>query len=150
MALETIGTAFELLAKASRALDAVRERAQTSTDLSLKENISRLYDDFLALKSIIVRITDENAGLERKLADADKPLARPELRQVGKTNHYYLGDEGPFCQPCYSDKGKLNPLTPQQRFGSGIGRKCHVCQGLFIEYDAPQAQAEPPGDWRWQ
>lgn len=149
MALETIGTAFELIAKASKALDAVRERAQTSNDLALKENISRLYDDFLALKSIIVRISDENAALERKLAKADERSPKPELRQIGKTNHYYLGEEGPFCQPCYNVQGKLNPLKPQQRFGSGIGRKCHVCQGLFIESDAPRepVQVKP---WNWQ
>jgi hypothetical protein len=103
----------------------------------------------MTLKSIIVRISDENAGLERKLAEAHSPAPRPELRQVGKTNHYYLGDEGHFCQPCYSDKGKLNPLTPQQRFGSGIGRKCHVCQGLFIEADAPPEpyREQPHSHW---
>jgi hypothetical protein len=57
MELTTVGAALEIVNKAWKALEAVRERAQTSKDAVLKDNISNLYDDVLALKAIIVRLT---------------------------------------------------------------------------------------------
>ena len=63
MKFSTVGTALEIVSKAWKVLEAVRERAQTSKDAVLKDNISKLYDEFFALKSIILRLTDENAAL---------------------------------------------------------------------------------------
>ena len=106
MALTEVAAALGIIEKTSKGLNSVRERAKTSTDTALKENISNLYDDFLDLKAMVLRLTEENADLRRKLTEqADKPQ-KPTIRQVGETNYYFVGDEGPYCQPCCDDKGE--------------------------------------------
>lgn len=149
MELSTIKTALDLLGNASKGLESVRERAKTSNDAALKESISKLYDDFLDLKAIIVRLTEENAGLRLQISQDAEKSPKPELRPSGRTNHYYSDNQGPFCQPCYDLKGKLIALSPKQRFASGMGRKCEGCKTLFIEESAgpARAQVRPPGVW---
>jgi len=136
MELTTVGAALEILGKVSKGLDSLRERAKTAKDAALKESISNFWNEFLDLKAIIVRLTEENAELRQKLV---KDVQHPDIRQVGDTNYYFVGDKGPYCQPCYDLQGKLMTLTPRQRYAGGTGRKCEVCQGLFIEIH-PQIQ----------
>ena len=142
-----MGAALELIAKASKALDSLREQSKASKDAALKENISKLYDDFLDLKAAILRLTEENAELRRKVS---APRDKPEIRQVGATNYYFVSDDGPFCQPCYDGDGKLVRLTPQQRFAGGTGRKCQVCNKVFFEEHESLRARRPPkrfGPW---
>jgi hypothetical protein len=73
MELTTVTVAIDLITKASKALDWVRERAKTSNDAALKESISKLYDDFLDLKAIILRLTEETWNIRRE-HDLDEPL----------------------------------------------------------------------------
>jgi len=133
MELSTIKTALELLGNASKGLESVRERAKTSSDAALKESISKLYDDFLDLKAIILRLTEENTELRRQISQSVEKPPMPEIRQVGETNYYFVGDQGPYCQPCYIRNSKLVDLMPQQRFAGGTGRKCPVCFTVFFE-----------------
>jgi hypothetical protein len=142
MELTTVGVALDLITKASKALEAVRERAKTSKDVALKENISNLYDEFLDLKAMVLRLTEENFELRRVIAEQAEKPPKPEIRQVGEANYYYVGDQGPYCQPCYDDKGKLVNLMPQQHYGGGIGRECRVCQNLFIEVRERQQRVQ--------
>lgn len=142
MELTTVATAVDLIGKASKALDALRERAKTSKDAALKENISKFYDDFLDLKAIILRLTEENANLRRTLAAQAEKSPKPEIRQVGETNYYFVGDQGPYCQPCYDDKGKLVNLMPPQRYAGGTGRQCRVCKNVFFEVNEPQPRMQ--------
>jgi hypothetical protein len=72
MELTTVGTALDLVSKASKALDSMRERAKPSNDAALKENISKLYDD-LDLKAIIVRTMPGFAS------NACMPVIGPQL-----------------------------------------------------------------------
>jgi regulator of replication initiation timing len=148
---KSIGTALDLIEKASKALNSLREQAKTSRDAPLKENISNLYDHVLDLKEIVLRIKRENDDLRQENAElkrersqrAEKPL-KPEIRQQGKTNYYYVGDDGPYCQPCYDKTGKLVRLTPRDEYIGGIGRTCPVCKEPFIEGPGtphPQRQA---------
>lgn len=148
MELTTVAAAMDLIGKASKALDALRERAKTSKDAELKESISNLYDHFLDLKETVLRIKEENAELRRALAaQAEKP-PKPQIRQVGEANYYFVGDEGPYCQPCYDDKGKLVNLTPRQHYGGGMGRACRVCRNAFIEEADPlQSARRKPYTW---
>ncbi len=129
---------MDLLGKASKALDSLRERAKTSNDAELKENLSRLYDHFLDLKETVLRIKEENAELRRTIAaQAEKP-PKPEIRQVGETNYYFVGEQGPYCQPCYDGGGKLVYLTPTETHSGGTCRKCRVCKQVFYEQTTPQ------------
>jgi hypothetical protein len=129
----TVLAAIDLIGKTSKALDSLRERAKTSKDAALKEAISNLYDQFLDLKELVLRITEENAELRRSIAaEAEKP-SNPEIRQVGETHYYYVGEDGPLCQPCYDRDGKLVRLMPRQESLLGSGRKCEVCGKVFYE-----------------
>jgi hypothetical protein len=130
MELSSVATALEILSKASKALDSLREQSKTSKDAALKENISKLYDDFLDLKAVIIRLTDENAELRRK--QTDKP-PQPKIKQEGLSNYYYVDDDGPFCQPCYDGSRKLSHLSPRQFLGDSFGRKCGVCGKVSVE-----------------
>lgn len=150
MDISSVGTALDLLGKASKGLDSVRERAKTSNDAAFKENISKLYDDFLDLKAVILRLTEENAELRRQIADTAEKPPKPELRQVGNANYYFVGDEGPFCQPCFDSNQKLINLTPRKEFGSHMGRQCLVCHHVFSESENStpprRIQITPYGD----
>ena len=66
----------------------------------------------------------------------------PEIRQVGAVNYYFVGEKGPYCQPCYDEKGKLIFLTPQQEWNGGIRRKCEVCNKFF--YEKPMTDFQGP------
>lgn len=137
MELTTVAAAMDLLAKASKALDALRERAETSKDAELKESISNLYDHFLDLKELVLRIREENAELRRTVAaQAEKP-PKPEIRQFGETHYYFVNEDGPFCQPCYDCHGRLVRLMPLQDYAGGPGRKCEVCDKVFFESRRP-------------
>jgi hypothetical protein len=139
MALTTITAALDLISKSSKALDSVREQAKSSHDAVLKENILGLYDHFLDLKAIVLRLTEENAALRQSMAAQAVKPPKPEIRQVGETNYYYVGDQGPYCQKCYDgNNGKLVNLMPRQDYAGGPGRKCEVCETVFFESRRPQ------------
>jgi hypothetical protein len=126
--------ALSFLVKTTEALNALRERSQRSKDIDIKDQINTMYDNVLQLKEVILRLLDENRELQRELEQ--QQLARvqvPTIKQVGETNYYYQGDEGPFCQPCYDGKAKtLVALTPQQQTSWGsIRRNCPVCHQTF-------------------
>jgi hypothetical protein len=138
---KTAVLALQILDRAWKALEAARERSQTSKDTVLKDNVSKLYDEFLALKSIIVRLTEENQQLRE--AQSEK-LSKPIIRQVGESNYYFLGEQGPYCQRCYDADGKLVNLAPRVSYAGGPGRKCEVCGKVFHEeHKARQIQIRP-------
>ena len=140
MELSTVGAALEIVARVSKGLELIRERIKASKDAALKEAIGNLYDEFLNLRAMIVRLTEQNAELRTKLAaQAEKP-PKPQIRQVGETNYYFVGEDGPFCQPCYDLQGKLMRLMPLQDYAGGPGRKCEVCDKVFFESRRPAGQ----------
>lgn len=148
MALTSVVAALEIVGKVSKALDSLRERAKTSKNADLKEDISKLWDDFLDLKVIISRITDENAELKLEITQSTGKPPKPEIRQVGATNHYYVDEKGPYCQPCYDGDTRLVTLMSRQDFAGGIGRKCPVCHTVHFEVhkDPPKIQRMPDFD----
>jgi hypothetical protein len=116
-----------------KALDSLREQAKGSKDNALKENISKLYDSLLDLKAAVIRVEEENGELRRKIAQHVERSPKPAIKQVGAVNFYFVGDEGPYCQPCYDGKQKLVALTPPQEWNGGIRRKCELCNKFFYE-----------------
>jgi hypothetical protein len=133
-----------LLGKTTEALNALRERAQRTKDLDIKDQIAALYDNVLELKEVLSRLLDENKALRRQLEQQHHPAEEPKIRQVGEAHYYYKGEEGPFCQPCYDVDPKakrLVALTPQQVSERGsVRRDCLVCHQTFYEkrVDGPQ------------
>lgn len=138
MPLTTIAAATTILANATKLLDSLREQTKTSKDVGLKETISKLYDEFIDLKAAHIRVGEENALLRQQSIQPTERPKNPQLRQVGFANYYYLDNEGPFCQPCYSVNARLIPLAPQDRYAGGVGRKCEVCNKVFFETHEPQ------------
>lgn len=143
---------IQILSKTTEALNALRERAQRTKDLDIKDQINTLYDNVLLLKEVVSRLSDENRTLHRQLEQQQHPAEKPKIRQVGETNYYYLGAEGPFCQPCYDKTEKTVALLPQERsqFGS-LTRDCPVCHETFYEKQSdPQPSSSPRrvrGSW---
>jgi DNA repair exonuclease SbcCD ATPase subunit len=132
--LTITGTAIGILKNTTDALSALRERAQRSKDTDIKEQINALYNNVLSLNEVISRLLDENKALRRQLELQQHPPEAPKIRQVGETNYYFKGDEGPFCQPCYDTKNRLVILSPQQHRRSGSTRRdCPVCHQTFYE-----------------
>jgi hypothetical protein len=127
--------AAQILSNTLSALNAVRERAKSSKDTDLKDHISTLYDSLLSLKEAVMRVTEENSELRRRITELELPPQKqePELRQVGSVNYYYDGDKGPCCQPCYDGKGKLTVLTPAEGWNGGVRRQCTLCGDYFYE-----------------
>ena len=143
--------ALQVLGKTTQGLTALRERAKQSRDLDIKDQISTLFDDVLELKDIVSRLLDENKALQTKLESEPRPSDKPKIKQVGLANYYYLGDEGPFCQPCYDGKEKLVVLTPPREDNGGIYRRCEVCGKNFWEkpVDETPAFVTIPGPHGW-
>ena len=91
--------------------------------------------DLQSLEKDPALLRGENDGLRQLIAQRNQniPEPQPELRQVGAVNYYFVGDKGPYCQPCYDDKGKRIFLTPPQEWNGGTRRKCEVCNKFFYE-----------------
>lgn len=141
MALTTISAITTIVANATKALDSLRQQAQSSKDLALKENIGKLYDSLLELKELLGRLIKENEELRRRTIEGEGP--KPEPREVGKAVYLFVGEEGPFCQPCYVKMGKLVKLPPL----GNTGRQCTVCGQFFREKDSPAPPKPEPWNW---
>jgi hypothetical protein len=141
--------ALSLIKTAGEQLNKLRERAQATKDLEIKEHVGNLYDTMNALKEAFSRLSDENRELKQRLEAQKQPPEVPDRKQVGEANYYYLkngdgGFDGPYCQPCYDDKTKLVALTPQQRDDDGTFRRCLVCKQTFYEQRVDERSA---GGW---
>lgn len=127
--ITSANAALQILTILGKTLNAARERAHASKDTELKALINTLYDEFATLKEAVQRVTDENANLRGK---SQNP-AKPEQRQVGEAVYYFAGEEGPYCQPCFHNKGQLVMLSPTRELFSGRARQCEVCGKTFYE-----------------
>jgi hypothetical protein len=80
----TVTTALQLVTKASRVLTLFESDLRPPANVALKENISGLYDAFLDLKAILLRLRQENAELRDKLAGSLKIIRSPKFAKCGK------------------------------------------------------------------
>jgi hypothetical protein len=86
MALTNVAAALQLLSNALKAMESLREQSKSSKDLSLKENIGRLFDTLLDTKSAVLRVQEENLGLKariRELESSSDPDPCPKCRKRG-------------------------------------------------------------------
>lgn len=141
MALTTVTAATQILANALSALDSLREQAKGSKDATLKENISKLWNDLLDLKGAVLRVEEENSSLKRMIEEQNR-TPKPQIRQTGAVNYYFVGDDGPYCQPCYDGKGKLAMLSPPQEWNGGVRRRCSLCKEF--SYEKPMTEISGP------
>lgn len=146
--------AAQVLSNTLAVLKTVREQAKESKDATLKSHISDLYDSVLSLKEAVMIVTDENDELKRQIAELQKRSEKPapEIRQVGAVHYYFVGEEGPYCQPCYDvdpKKGRLVRLSPPEPWSGGQRRHCLVCNAIFQETKGPAPQVRVGRVGRW-
>src|ERR1035437_5625133 len=103
MSLTAAGAAAKLLNEALDLFRSARDQSKRSKDIDMKETINSLFYVVLDLKQAVLLVTEENNQLR---ADREKSTEKPKRKPEGEAIYYFLGDEGPFCQPCYDDKKK--------------------------------------------
>ena len=130
MSLTAAAAAAKILNEALDLFKSAREQAKRSKDTDLKETINSLFDVVLDLKQAVLLVTEENNQLR---AELEKSTEKPKRKQVGEAIYYFVGEEGPFCQPCYDDKRKLVALTAAEQWSGGVRRQCLVCHHFFYE-----------------
>ncbi|HEX4028935.1 MAG TPA: hypothetical protein VHX20_01145 [Terracidiphilus sp.] len=130
MVLSTAAAAVQILNGTWTAIQNMRERIQASKDHDLKAKYGELLDGFNSLRVTVIQLSEENEELRRSSADKS---ATPTIKQVGETNYYFMGDEGPYCQKCFDKDGKRTLLSPQSEFAGGTGRQCILCETTFFE-----------------
>lgn len=124
--------ALALLKTGGEQLNKLRERAQATKDLEVKEHVGNLYDTMNSLKEAFSRLSDENSDLKRQLEAHAHAPEKPTLRQVGEMHYYFLSNnDGPYCQTCYVNKNKLVKLPTPEPWNGGLRRDCPVCDGTF-------------------
>ncbi len=123
MALTAVTATAQLLLSFKKALNDAREHAETSKDIQLKQHINTAYDQMMELKKAVARVVSEN---ERVVSENEQLTERidelqsqrepePEIRQVGAVHYYFVGEVGPYCQPCRDgDRQRLVRLSPLQ------------------------------------
>jgi len=142
ISLTSANAALQIVTSLGKTLNAARERAQASKDTELKALVNTLYDDFASLKEVVQRLTDENAELRSKNRES---TPKPEARRVGDAVYYFVGDQGPYCQPCYHNKNQLVMLSPPRELFGGLGRQCEVCSKTFFEQPRKQGRTQVGG-----
>src|SRR5438477_8501576 len=77
MSITAAAAASQIISEALKALNAVRERAKTSNDSAIKEQISTLYDGLLSLKEVVIRLSEENAEVKRENTELKRQIIAP-------------------------------------------------------------------------
>ena len=122
--------ALSLIKTAGEQLNKLRERAQATKDLEIKEHVGNLYDTMNSIKEAFSRLTDENKRLHGQL---EQQSQKPTLKECGDTVYCFHNNEGPFCPRCYVNKEKLIPLPSPEDWNGGIRRECTLCGEYFYE-----------------
>ncbi|MGH9496721.1 MAG: toll/interleukin-1 receptor domain-containing protein [Candidatus Sulfotelmatobacter sp.] len=120
---------------------------QNALSANSENELHQLLDDISRELGVQLQSTSsylKHVSAVKRLADrtsdsantaAAKP-SEPEIRQVGAVNYYFVGDKGPYCQPCYDVDPKAKRLvmvTPPEPWSGGQRRHCPVCHSYFQE-----------------
>lgn len=107
-------------------------------DLELKEKMQ-------ALKSEILNVQEENAKLREENTKLKSILhGRVEMKAFGPHNYFCKNGQtdGPYCPRCWQKDERAVLLPASEKFAAGVGRKCTVCDKLYVEQPAaPPAPA---------
>ena len=70
MELSLISSALAVVKRTEHALERVKERALASHDVSFEQDVSKLRDDFYALKSITILIAEQSIRAPQRRPEA--------------------------------------------------------------------------------
>lgn len=136
-------TAIGLVNSAFSSVKTALDLAKKTTDLDLKHEVSKTFDNVLELKVKVYELAEENRSLREQL-DQKAKIARN--REFG----YYFaeGAPDPLCPKCYEGNEKLVHLSASKEWKGGIRRICIECRETFWE---KQTASEPiiraPNSW---
>jgi hypothetical protein len=96
--------------------------AENFRDLEFKEKMR-------VLRERVLELQDENDKLRAKVK------RKEEMKPSGPHNYFYHHDapETPYCPTCWQKDEKAVLLPAATEYAAGAGRKCHVCESLFVE-----------------
>jgi len=131
MDLPTIATVGQLLNAAVNTAKNVRDIAKDSSDSTLKNEISSLYDALLDIKAKVLDLDEENRSLKTELAqkgEFDGPIEP----------HGYFFRKGepekPLCPKCFqSQPQNIVFLPPLHNWNGGKRRRCMICGFTHME-----------------
>lgn len=140
---QSAATAIGLVNSAFSSVKTALDLAKKTTDLNLKQEISKAFDNILELKATVYELAEENRSLREEL-DQKAKIARN--REFG----YYFaeGDPDPLCPKCYESNGKLVHLPAPREWNGGIRRICIECRETFWEKQMVSKPTSPgPSSW---
>jgi hypothetical protein len=132
----------QLLNSAVSTAKTIREFAKDSSDTTLKSEIHSLYDMLLDIKAKVLDLDEENRTLKAQLAlkdDIEGPTSpHGYFHRKSKPNN-------PLCPKCLQSKDKQDVfLSEVTQFAGGRGRKCVVCNFLYIEDGTARVRTAMP------
>jgi hypothetical protein len=143
MDLTTISTALSSLQTAKDLLKTINDSKDLFEKSEIKLKLADLNDALANTKNQISDIKIELIEKNEIIKELEKKLNQKENLFFEKP--YYLikkdENEGPYCQICYDDKGKLIRLHDSHTLGKW---KCPICNNYFFDknYDHEKASKE--------
>src|SRR5579885_2250226 len=138
MDLPTIATVGQLLNAAVSTAKNVRDIAKDSSDSTLKNEISSLYDALLDIKARVLDLDEENRSLKAQL------VAKNDIEGPIKPHGYFRyksRPNNPLCPKCLQSKDQRPVfLSEPEDWNGGKRRDCVVCG--FFHMETPMQHAE--------
>ena len=126
----TAATAIGLVNSAFSSVKTAFDLAKKTTDLDLKHEVSKAFDNVLELKATVYELAEENRTLREKLNEKASVKRNPEF------GYYFAdGDSDPLCPKCYEVSGKLIHLPPSRPWNRGVRRDCVECK--LVTWEKP-------------
>ncbi len=111
----------------------IREKA--SQDPRLMELVNGVY-------ASVIELREENLNLREKCDELMQRMSIKSKIVFDDKNHVYYceeekGKDGPFCQRCYDDVGKMSRLKREH-----YGHRCSVCKEFFYDETGRDRESE--------
>ena len=120
--------ALQMVNTALNTLKQTREAAKAINDSDIKEQISQIYDQFLDLKDVVIKLQEENGILRSQLQE------KQTIKRGGDFGYFYKdGENDPGCPKCYQTTGKFIYLDALAKNNGYESRTCRVCQEQYYE-----------------
>jgi hypothetical protein len=118
------------------------------SEIIKKYNDLELMKQIVALQTEVFDLQTENLDLKKQIARINE---REKMIRREPHGYYYKdGEEVPHCAKCWENDGKLITLPATADHGSFVGRRCRVCNHLYIEgrkYETGGGGRQIGGQW---
>jgi len=121
---QNAATAIGLVNSAFSSVKTALDLAKKTTDLDLKQEVSKAFDNVLELKATVYELAEENRQLSERLK------IRETIKRDSRTGNFFkVGEEDtPLCPRCYQGSAQaVVYLQPK----SGGEAYCEICRSRF-------------------